>query len=92
MKTMRTLIVILGGLVLLTIFALMGRSLGGDSTAVARAATYFIPLWLVLAAINLWIGVKSAGYSLAEEAPIFAVIFAIPAIVAVFAWWKFSRG
>jgi hypothetical protein len=88
---MRTLLVILGGLVLLTLFALIGRSLGGDSAALARAATYFIPLWFVLAAINLWIGVKSAGYSLAEETPIFTIIFAIPAAVAVFIWWKLSR-
>jgi hypothetical protein len=88
---MRTLIVILGGLVLLVLFALMGRSLGGDSVALARAATYFIPVWLLLSAINLWIGVKSAGYSLAEEAPIFAIIFAVPAAVAILAWWKFSR-
>jgi hypothetical protein len=88
---LRTLIVILGGLVLLTLFALIGRSVGGDSAALARAAAYFIPLWLVLAATNLWIGVKSAGYSLSEEAPIFALIFAIPTAAAVFLWWKFSR-
>jgi len=87
---MRTLMVILGGLVLLILFALMGRSLGGDSVGLARAATYFIPVWLLLSAINLWIGVKSAGYSLAEEAPIFAIIFAVPAAVAIFLWWKFS--
>jgi hypothetical protein len=88
---MRTLMVILGGLVLLSLFTLLGRSLGGNAIALARAAVYFIPLWFVLAAINLWIGVRSAGYSLAEEAPIFAIIFAIPAAVALFLWWKFSR-
>jgi hypothetical protein len=88
---MRSLIVILGGLVLLVLFALMGRSRGGDSVALARAVTYFIPVWLLLSAINLWIGVKSAGYSLAEEAPIFALIFAVPAVAAILVWWNFSR-
>jgi hypothetical protein len=91
MRKMRTLRVTLGGMVLLTLFTLIGHSLGGDAGALARAAAYFIPLWLVLAAINLWIGVRSAGYSLTEEAPIFAVIFVIPAAVAAFVWWKFSR-
>jgi hypothetical protein len=88
---MRTLIVIFGGLVLLVLFALMGRALGGDSVALAHAAAYFVPVWLLLSAINLWIGVKSAGYSLAEEAPIFALIFAVPAAVAIWVWWKFSH-
>lgn len=88
---MRTLLVILGGRVLLGIFALLGRSLGADSVAFGRAALYFIPVWLVLAVINLWIGVQSAGYSLAEETPIFAIIFAIPTAVALFLWWKCSR-
>jgi hypothetical protein len=83
--------VILGGLVLLSLFALLGRSLSGNAVALGRAAVYFIPLWLVLAAVNLWIGVRSAGYSLAEEAPIFAIIFAIPTAVAICLWWKFAR-
>ena len=88
---MRTVVVILGGVVLLTLFALVGRSVGGDSAAVARAAAFFIPLWLLLAATNLWVGVRSAGYSLAEQAPIFALVFAIPTAVAVFLWWKFAH-
>jgi len=87
---MRTLMIVLGGLVLLSLFALLGRSLGGDAAALGRGAACFIPVWLALAAINLWIGVKSAGYSLSEEAPIFGIIFAIPAALALFLWWKFS--
>ena len=38
----------------------------------------------------MYIGVSSAGYSVAEELPIFLVIFALPAAAAVFLWWKFS--
>jgi hypothetical protein len=56
-----------------------------------RAARYFIPLWLAIAAINLYIGVTQAGYTVAEEAPIFAVIFAVPALVAAVVWWRFAR-
>ncbi len=36
------------------------------------------------------IGVAQAGYSVTEELPIFLVIFAIPAAIAAFVWWKFN--
>jgi hypothetical protein len=54
------------------------------------AALIFIPIWLGAALINLWIGVSRAGYSVAEELAIFLGVFAIPAVVALFIWWKFS--
>jgi hypothetical protein len=54
------------------------------------ATQIFIPVWLAAALINMWIGVSRAGYSVAEELPIFLAIFAIPAVVAAFVWWKFS--
>jgi hypothetical protein len=88
---MRTVIIIVGGLVLLGMFLAAGRWLGGDSLGMVRAARYFIPLWLAIAAINLYIGVTQAGYTVAEEAPIFAVIFAVPALVAAVVWWRFAR-
>jgi len=34
------------------------------------------------------LGVKRAGYSVSEEAPIFLVVFGIPAAAALLAWWK----
>ena len=54
------------------------------------AAKIFIPVWLVAALVNMWIGVSRAGYSVMEELPIFLAIFAIPGIAAAFIWWKFS--
>jgi hypothetical protein len=38
----------------------------------------------------MWIGVSRAGYSVAEEFPIFLMIFIIPAGVALLIWWKFQ--
>jgi hypothetical protein len=38
----------------------------------------------------MWIGVSRAGYSVAEELPIFLLIFALPAAGAGLAWWKLS--
>jgi hypothetical protein len=48
----------------------------------------FIALWLVIAGANMWVGVARAGYSVAEELPIFALIFGIPAAVAIVLKWK----
>lgn len=88
---MRTAIIIVGGLLLLGLFILIGRLLGsGVTQPMVMAAKLFLPVWLVLALINMWLGVSRAGYSIAEELPIFLAIFALPAVAAVFIWWKFS--
>jgi hypothetical protein len=85
---MHTLIVIAVGFVLLAICGFAGRAWGGAS-GTATGAILFLPLWLIGAAINLYVGVKQAGYTVREEAPIFLLIFAVPAAVALFVWWKF---
>jgi len=86
---MRTAIIIVGGLVLLGLFALVGWLASGPHST-TTAAKLFIPIWLVVALINMWLGVSRAGYSVVEELPIFLVIFAIPAAAAAFIWWRFS--
>jgi len=88
---MRTIMVIGMGLVALSLFALVGRKLGGTASAAkaAKAALWFLPLWAAAAAWNLSIGVRH-GYSAGEELPIALVVFAVPAAVAVFLWRKFS--
>ena len=53
-------------------------------------AQAFIALWFVAAAVNLWLGVSRAGYTVMEELPIFLAIFAVPAAAAGFVWWKYS--
>lgn len=77
---MHTLQVVTGGLVLLGVFILLGRLRG----AAARGARLFIPVWFVLAAVNLLVGVFHAGYSFAAELPIFLAVFAVPAVIAYF--------
>ena len=87
---MRSVIIILGGLLLLGVLLFVGRRIGSaDATSMVTAAKIFIPVWLLAALVNLWVGVARAGYSVAEELPIFMAIFAIPAVVAVFVWWKY---
>ena len=87
---MRTAVIISGGLVLLGLFALAGWRFGGGTRGLATASIGFVVIWLVIALANMWVGVTRAGYSVAEELPIFAVIFAVPAAVAAIVWWKTS--
>jgi hypothetical protein len=84
---MHTLIIIVGGLILLGA-CLLGVRWLNIASANAAATRIFIPLWLLIAAGNMWFGVSRAGYSVAEELPIFLIIFAIPAVLASLLWWK----
>lgn len=88
---MRTLIIIAAGLIGLGVFATLGRLFDTSSTrGLATAALVFLPVWLAVALTNMYIGVVHAGYSAGEELPIMLGIFALPAAVALFLWWKFA--
>ena len=87
---MHTLLVLCGGAALLVACILLGHAFGGATHGPAWGAKTFIPLWLILAAVNMWIGVSRAGYSVADEARVFLLIFAVPAVVAVIVAWKWS--
>lgn len=67
----------------------MGGFLLGGASGIASAALLFLPLWLIGAGINMYLGVARAGYSVADEAPIFLVVFAIPAAIALLVCWRF---
>ena len=88
---MHTVKVIAGGLALLAVCLLLGRWLGGPrAAALASGVKVFLPLWLIGAGLNMWLGVNRAGFSVAEEAPIFLVVFGVPAAVAAVVWWRFA--
>ena len=84
---MHTAIVIAIGLITLGACLLLAHALGGSSL-MAPAALFFVPLWLIGAGINMYVGVRHAGYSVSEEAPVLLIVFAIPALVALLAWWR----
>jgi len=77
---------LVGGL-LLAASVLLGRLFEAEFPQQARwvARTAFLAVWAALTLFNLWVGVSRAGYSLAEEVPVFLVLFGLPA-VACLAW------
>ena len=81
---MHTLKIIAVGFIVLGAFLIVGRALGNGP----KAALYFLPVWLIAAAVNLWYGVTRAGYTLQDEAPISLLVFAVPAVMALLGWWK----
>lgn len=88
---MHVALVMAGGLVLLGLFVLFGWLWGASSAGMALAAKWFVPAWLLVAAVNMWVGVQHAGYSVREEAPILFIVFAVPAAVAAFVVWWLPR-
>lgn len=88
---MHVLMVMGGGLVLLGVFVLFGWLWGASAAGMALAAKAFVPAWLLIAAVNMWVGVAHAGYSAREEFPILLLVFAVPAIAASIAVWRLSH-
>jgi len=88
---MHTIKVVGAGFALLAVCLLFSRWMN-PTTGLIFGAKIFLPLWVVGAGINMWFGVRRAGYSVAEEAPVFLVVFAIPAVAALLVWWLMARG
>lgn len=84
---MHTALVIGLGLLVLGVGAVTGRALGGTA-GLRQAPLLFLPVWFISAAINLYVGMEHAGYSFADEAPIFLLVFAVPAAAAFGLAWK----
>lgn len=86
---MRTGLFLLAGFLLLAASLILGRLFSANYPgAQSTAIVVYIALWCVIAAANMWIGVAKAGYSVAEEIPIFALIFLLPAVIGILLKWK----
>jgi hypothetical protein len=87
---MRTGLFLLAGFLLLGACVIMAKLFAANYPGASTTATgVFIVLWLAITALNMWVGVNKAGYTAGEELPIFLLLFAVPAIVAVILKWKF---
>lgn len=88
---MHTVLVILGGFLLLGLSLLAGRLIGGqEPELLATIAKLFIPFWCGCALLNMWMGVNEAGYSVADELPVLLLVLAVPSAVAVYVWRRLS--
>lgn len=89
---MHTLMVLVGGFVLLFFCQLVARAfVGAGVNPMAKAMLVFVPLWFVVSAINMWVGVTQAGYSFLDELPIFLLVFGIPTAAALLTWWRITH-
>ncbi len=87
---MRTILFLAAGLFLLAALFLLGRLLSTNFPAAPRTATVvFVVIWLIVAGFNMWVGVSRAGYSVADELPIFLLIFGVPVVAAALLKWRF---
>jgi hypothetical protein len=48
-------------------------------------------VWFVVTAVNMYIGVTRAGYTVMDEAPILVLVFVVPAVIAGIAIWQFAK-
>ena len=86
---MRTGLFLLAGFLLLAASLVLGRLFSANYPgAQVFAIVAYAALWFVIAGVNMWIGVAKAGYSVAEELPIVALIFLLPVAVGIVLKWK----
>lgn len=84
---MRTLIVIVVGLVLSAAFVYGAGFINrGRAGAPINGAYLFLGVWLVFCIVDYYFGLK-AGYGAVEELGVHAVVYLIPAALA----WYLSR-
>lgn len=85
---MHSVMVVLGGVVLLAVCLFASRRLSGS---VSFGALCFAPLWFLATAVNMWIGVTRAGYTVAQEFPIFLGLFSVLTLPALVIWWRTAQ-
>ena len=86
---MRTLLFLVDGLLLLAAVLLLAKLFSSHYPDAMRLATIaYVALWFIIAGANMWVGVARAGYSVAEELPIFLLIFGVPAVGAILLKWR----
>ena len=86
---MRTSLFLLSGFFFLAASLIVAKLFSAHLPGATTIATVlFIALWLAITTLNMWLGVAKAGYSIAEELPIQALIFGLPAAAALLVRWK----
>ncbi len=48
----------------------------------------YLMIWCLISAINMWVGVTQAGYSVMEESLVFIPVFGVPMSAALYITWR----
>lgn len=88
---MRTIMFITGGIVLWAIITGISKVISKQSASSWTPTIIFAVVWFAIAAWNMWVGVTQAGYTFAEELPIFFVLWLVPLGITGFIKWKFLK-
>lgn len=87
---MRTGLFLAAGFLLLGACLILGKLFSSNFPDAMRwAVGGYVVAWLILAGVNMWVGVSKAGYPVTDELPIMLLIFGVPAAVAVLLKWRF---
>jgi hypothetical protein len=87
---MRTILFLVSGLLLMSSFLIVAKLFSEHLPSAPNwALALGLGLWLAVTGVNMWIGVSKAGYSVAEELPILALLFLMPAVAAIVVRWRF---
>lgn len=79
---MHTLAISFCGMVMLGLFVAFGWLWHIGNFPSALAVKLFIPAWLAISIVNMWIGISKAGYPIFEELAILPQVFLPPALAA----------
>jgi hypothetical protein len=87
---MRTILFLVSGLLLMSSFLIVAKLFSEHFPSAPNwGLALGLGLWLAVTGVNMWIGVSKAGYSVAEELPILALLFLMPAVAAILVRWRF---
>ncbi len=81
---MRTLLIIVGGIILWAVIAGLAKLIHDQSSTSWKPVGIFAAVWLLVTSWNVWVGITQAGYTFLEELPIFLLTYLLPIGVAVF--------
>ena len=87
---MRTILFLVSGLLLMSSFLIVAKLFSEHFPSAPNwALALGLGLWLAVTGVNMWIGVSNAGYTVAEELSILALLFLMPAVAAILVRWRF---
>ena len=84
---MQSLLVLASGVILLALCVVGSRAAGFSRSA---GAILFIPVWFLIAAVQLWRAVAGEGTHVSEAFPEFLFNFTVPSVLALAVWWHLS--